>query len=209
MLDFVKGKLIKFDDLVHASYDNLPIDKYHVFNDKPFRFRRLDKVIVNDNSFNLVNDTDFFQDNSINHYAGGTNRKYENIESKVHNIFVDIFKSNFSKFINFSSYELGFHQIRIKCGLDFVGYPVPEGWHKDGFDFVVIMNISSTNILGGVTKIRSNLKDNFDHYSCLLDQGDYLLVNDKIFYHYTDPINVNDINKDGYRDSLIITIKIN
>ena len=37
---------------------------------------------------------------------------------------------------------------------------------------------------------------------------EYLFVNDKKYYHYTDPINVsNNIGK-GSRDTLVITIKI-
>ena len=34
---------------------------------------------------------------------------------------------------------------------------MPEGWHKDGFDFVAIINFNSENIEGGITRIKDNL----------------------------------------------------
>ena len=102
--------------------------------------------------------------------------------------------------------EVGFHQLRIKCSNDFVGYPVPEGWHKDGFDFVVIINFNSENIEGGITRIKDNLI-NKDVFSAFLNKGDYILLNDKKYYHYTDPINITKKAKKGNRDTLVITVK--
>ena len=70
---------------------------------------------------------------------------------------VKLFKENFHSLIRYKNAEVGFHQLRIKCGKDFVGYPVPEGWHKDGFDYVILVNFGSKNIKGGVTRIKEKL----------------------------------------------------
>ena len=58
-----------------------------------------------------------------------------------------LFKENFYKYFNKNDHlSVGFHQLRIKCTKNYVGYPVPEGWHKDGFDVVSIINFNSNNI---------------------------------------------------------------
>ena len=58
-----------------------------------------------------------------------------------------------------------------------MGYPVPEGWHKDGFDFVALINISSKNIQGGISRIRNSIKENkdVDNYSCFLNSGEFFI----------------------------------
>ena len=98
------------------------------------------------------------------------------------------------------------HQIRITCDNDYVGYPVPEGWHKDGCNYVAIITLNFDNIVGGISRIRKNLINQNDVYNCFLEKNNFLLLNEKSYYHYTDPINVKN-KKSGYRDILVITFK--
>ena len=83
---------------------------------------------------------------------------------------------------------------------------MPEGWHKDGFDFVSIINFNSNNIEGGTTRIRTKLNSNKDTFSSFLTSGEYIFISDKKYFHYTDPINVTNSSKKGYRDTLVITV---
>ena len=99
------------------------------------------------------------------------------------------------KFQNFS--DIGAHQIRIKCSNNFVGYPVPEGWHKDMCDYVAIITLNYKNIVGGTSRIRENLNDQNDIYNTFLKKNNFLLLNEKSFYHYTDPINIKNKNNKG------------
>ena len=85
-----------------------------------------------------------------------------------------LFKENFHSLIRYKNAEVGFHQLRIKCGKDFVGYPVPEGWHKDGFDYVILVNFGSKNIKGGVTRIKEKIDQSNDTFSAFLKKGEYL-----------------------------------
>ena len=207
MFEFIKGYIGKVDKKIHESYNNLPVDPFQISSDKPFRYRRFSKARFYKANFKIITDTNFFQDYKYNHYVGGKIRNYESIDKIVYEKFIKIFKSEFLNKIDLKKFELGLHQIRINCGLNFVGYPVPEGWHKDGFDYVIMLNISSTNILGGITRIRKKFEDNYDHFSCLLNEGQYVMIDDHLFYHFTDPINVNKNKKKGFRDTLVITIK--
>ena len=164
-------------------------------------------MILFNKKFLPVKDTNFYQKRKINRFAGGKVRKFKAIDSKVLNGFAHIFEKNFLKKITMKKMEIGFHQLRIKCGKNFVGYPVPEGWHKDGFDYVIILNIGSKNIKGGVSRIKNKIDNDHDAFSWFLKKGEYILVNDRKFFHYTDPINVMDNKLEGSRDTLVVTVR--
>lgn len=211
MIKFFKGSIKKnYLDKIKYSFKDLPADKYLKFADKNFRNRRIAKVILKNDKFYNIDNTNFKQNKTQNRYLGGVNRNFEPINTKIINEINKIVKENFIKIINAKKIQFGYHQIRITCGENYVGYPVPEGWHKDGFDFVALINISSKNIQGGISRIRNSIKENndVDNYSCFLNSGEYLFFSDKDFFHFTDPIIVLGDKKFGYRDTLVITFKI-
>ena len=208
MIDFFKGKLKKIDKAILKSFVNLPYDKYEKSKGYYFRFRRFSKFYIINDSISFISDTKFFQAKQLNRYAGGLKRKFLPIEDKIKFKMVELFKNNFLGTLNNKKkMEIGLHQLRIKCGKNFVGYPVPEGWHKDGFNFVILINFGSKNITGGVTRIKEKLNDNKDTFSSFLEKGEFIFTNDKKLFHYTDPINVKKQNVEGSRDTLVITIK--
>ena len=187
----------------------MPADKYLKFADKNFRNRRLTKILFKNNKFYTIKNTDFKQNKIQNRYLGGVKRNFNSINPKIVNRINKIVKEHFVKIINSKEIQFGYHQIRITCGENYVGYPVPEGWHKDGFDFVALINISSKNIQGGISRIRNSIKENkdADSYSCFLNSGEFLFFSDKDFFHFTDPIIVSSDKEFGYRDTIVITFK--
>ena len=211
MIKFFKGSIKKSNLVgIRSSFKNLPEDKYLKFADKNFRNRRLAKILFKNNKFYNIDNTDFKQNKVQNRYLGGVNRNFQPINTRIVNKINKIVKENFIKIINFKKIKFGYHQIRITCGENYVGYPVPEGWHKDGFDFVALINISSKNIQGGISRIRNSIKENkdVDNYSCFLNSGEFLFFSDKDFFHFTDPIIVSNNKKFGYRDTIVITFKV-
>ena len=78
----------------------------------------------------------------MNRFAGGKLRKFANLDKTTIEKVIKLIEKNIIKYLDTKkNYNLGIHFLRIKCGNNFVGYPVPEGWHKDGFDFVIILNV--------------------------------------------------------------------
>ena len=75
------------------------------------------------------------------------------------------------------------------------------------FDYVIILNIGSKNIKGGVSRIKNKIDNDHDAFSWFLKKGEYILVNDRKFFHYTDPINVMDNKLEGSRDTLVVTVR--
>ena len=208
MIDFLKGKIKSSQKKISQSFKFLPPDKYEKSKGYYFRFRNFSKIVIKNKIVDFSTDTKFFQNKKTNRYAGGIKRKFNPIKKNIKILMVKLFRENFHSLIKYKNVEVGFHQLRIKCGKDFVGYPVPEGWHKDGFDYVILINFGSNNIKGGITRIKEKIDQNNDSFSSFLKRGEYLFVNDKKYFHYTDPINVSNNTEKGSRDTLVITIKI-
>ena len=211
MINFLTGNIGSANKKALKSFKKLPADVYEKSKGYYFRFRKYSRITIKNvlgkREVVFLKNNFFFQEKKRNRYAGGKKRIFKEIDQKVLSYFVSLFLNQFYHLFSVKKkIEVGFHQLRIKCSNDFVGYPVPEGWHKDGFDFVAIINFNSENIEGGITRIKDNLI-NKDVFSAFLNKGDYILLNDKKFYHYTDPINVTKKAKIGNRDTLVITVK--
>lgn len=207
MFNFLTGSVTSLSNNLKKSFDILPVDPFQVSLKKPFRYRKFSNFKFKNHSVDSILNGKFYQTKKINRYVGGKTRIYKNIDNLVIDEIIKLFKKEFQNYLIFKNYELGIHQIRIVSSKDIVGYPVPEGWHKDGFDFVILLNINTKNIVGGVSRIREKLNDNYDHFSKLLKSGEYIFINDSKFFHYADPINVKNINMKGSRDIFVFTIK--
>ena len=208
-MNFIVGNIGAIKKRLIKNFNKLPADPYEKSKGYHFRFRKYSKVIIDNknNKIQFLKNDFFFQDKKRNRYAGGKKRIFKEIDKNILTQFVDLYKKQFNKlFLHKKRLEVGFHQIRIKCSKEFVGYPVPEGWHKDGFSYVALINFQSSNIGGGVSRIKTSLNKR-DTYSSFLEKGDYILINDTKYYHYTDPINILGKTKYGNRDTLVITIK--
>jgi hypothetical protein len=211
MIKFLKGKISKKNiKSISKSFNDLPKDEYLKFVNINFRNRRFSKVLYENNKFINKKETVFTQSKSRNKYLGGIVRKYYPVKYSIIQNINSLIKQNFYFIIYNKKVELGYHQIRITCGENYVGHPVPEGWHKDGFDYVSLINFTSKNISGGISRIRNEIhtKKDIDNYSCFLNSGEFLFFCDKEFFHFTDPIIVKNNKFKGYRDTLVVTFKI-
>ena len=96
------------------------------------------------------------------------------------------------------------HQFRIVASHLEEGKPTPEGVHKDGADYILIMLLNRQNIEGGVSYIYDN--DRQEIAQCTLGiSTDLLLVNDHKVYHGVTPIYPADPNQAAWRDVLVLT----
>ena len=170
MINFIIGNIGFVKKKILSSFNQLPADPYEKSKGNFFRFRKYSRIIIDNRSkqkniFFLKNNF-FFQNKNRNRFAGGKKRVFKEINKNILDFFVKIFLNHFNTFFINKKIEVGYHQIRIKCSSNFVGYPVPEGWHKDGFSYVVIINFDSKNIEGGVTRIKDNLiaKDTYSSF---------------------------------------------
>ena len=99
------------------------------------------------------------------------------------------------------------HQMRITARGDAVGKPTPEGLHRDGVDYVLIMLIAKRGVYGGVSTI-ADLDQNTLARFTLTDPFETLFLDDSVLEHGVSPIwSVRNDLQPSYRDILVVTWK--
>jgi hypothetical protein len=104
------------------------------------------------------------------------------------------------------SWHVEVHQFRIEARRGEAGRPTPEGSHRDGVDFVLVLLISRRNIVSGTTTIHD-----FDHRQLgsftLTDPFDAAFVDDRRVYHGVTPVEPLDPSSPARRDVLVVTFR--
>lgn len=98
------------------------------------------------------------------------------------------------------------HQFRIEARLGESGQPTPEGSHRDGVDFVLVLLITRQNIALGVTTIHA--PDGTDLGSFTLEHPfEAALVDDHRVLHGVTEVQPIDPARPAYRDVLVVTFR--
>ena len=205
--DFLKAP--KPDSKFLDSFSTLSNDRY-IKHKYCFRKRAFAKGIV-DNNLNIQesDDTEFCQDERINKYLGGIKRIYPKATTHCINYAISLLSanSNMCRAIVFKGInKIGIHQIRITAQDTNEGYPVPEGHHQDGVEFVIIVPIQSYNIVGGIHSIRHGSQDGPEILDRPVSPSEALILNDRHVFHYASPVFAKYSALEGYRDSIVITL---
>jgi hypothetical protein len=98
------------------------------------------------------------------------------------------------------------HQFRIEARADAPGEPTPEGVHRDGVDFVLVLLVSRENIIRGTTTVY-DLDGRALGSFTLTDPLDAALVDDARVAHGVTAIAPLDPARPGYRDVLVATFR--
>jgi hypothetical protein len=104
------------------------------------------------------------------------------------------------------SWLIELHQFRIEARAGEAGQPTPEGLHRDGVDFVLVLLIGRTNIEQGTTTIHD-----FEHRELgsftLTQPLDAALVDDRRVFHGVTAVRPVDATKPAFRDVLVVTYR--
>jgi hypothetical protein len=104
------------------------------------------------------------------------------------------------------AWRIEVHQFRIEARSDEPGQPTPEGVHRDGVDFVLVLMIKRTNIAQGTTTIHARDGHLLGSFT-LTDPFDAALVDDARVYHGVTAVEAIDATRPAHRDVLVVTFK--
>ena len=96
------------------------------------------------------------------------------------------------------------HQFRILARAHEVGKPTPEGVHKDGADYILVMLLERQNIVGGESQLFDNAMQPLEQ-ATLSQRGDLVLINDAKVYHGVTEIEPQNTVLPAWRDVLVLT----
>ncbi len=99
------------------------------------------------------------------------------------------------------------HQFRIEARAGQPGQPTPEGMHRDGVDWVLVLLVGRQNVASGETRI-ADLPGNPLGSFTLTDPMDAAWVDDNRVKHGVTAIEPLDPTQPAYRDVLVVTFRI-
>lgn len=107
---------------------------------------------------------------------------------------------------NTGSWHVEVHQFRIEARVGEVGRPTPEGLHRDGVDYVLVLLINRRNIASGVTGISDAAGQSLGSFT-LTDPLDAAIVDDRRVAHGVTPVEAHVPGEAAFRDVLVVTFR--
>jgi hypothetical protein len=103
-------------------------------------------------------------------------------------------------------WHIEIHQFRIEARSGVEGRPTPEGMHRDGVDYVLVLLIGRRNIQSGVTTIHGASGRDLGSFT-LAEPFDAAWVDDHRVMHGVTPVEPIDPSRTGFRDVLVVTFR--
>lgn len=97
------------------------------------------------------------------------------------------------------------HQFRIDTAGG-IGRPTPEGAHRDGVDFVAVFMVGRHGIKGGESRVFDAHGPNGQRFT-LVQPWSLLVLDDEKVIHESTPIQPDQPDVLGWRDTLVITLR--
>jgi hypothetical protein len=195
-----------------ASWNSLSVDAYMADGGR-YRRRRFAAFSVSATETARKPHQPHYQSRDYNTLNGGIERWFEPIAEAIafHPALRAVLHTCFALFDPLTqnkppAWHAEVHQFRIETRLGQVGKPTPEGLHRDGVDWVLVMLVARENIAEGVTTIHDTEKRLIGSFT-LTSPLDSAFVDDSRVYHGVTAIEPMDPSKPAYRDVLVVTFR--
>jgi hypothetical protein len=212
LLSSICGSDIGYDQAFLESWNRLEQDRYMADGGK-YRKRRHAVYAIQSpgEAARLMPHQPHYQTVDYNPLNGGVARYFAPSLDDLHHsltlaALLEFGNRVFSQISGNHQWHIELHQFRIEARDGGEGKPTPEGVHRDGVDFVIVVMIKRVNIDSGATTIFDNDHRLLGEFM-LLDTFDTVLVNDRRVYHGVTPITQLDPAQEAFRDVLVITFK--
>lgn len=193
-------------DALKSFWSHLPRDPY-LKDGGRYRFRRHASYIVHAGELELAPHRAHWQSLDYNALHGGIERWFEPLEPALQSntSWQRLIIGLTQLFPSSPKWYVEAHPFRIDTS-DGIGRPTPEGAHRDGVDYVVVILVDRVGVKGGETRI-FEAQGSIGLRFTLQDSWSALVLNDAQMIHETTPI--QPIGVHGYRDTLVITFRRN
>jgi hypothetical protein len=195
-----------------ASWDDLEVDRYMADGGRYRRRRHAVFTVTAAGAIQREAHQPHYQDREYNALNGGIARWFEPIAEAVGegpslrtilafcgDLFGGLSPST-------RSWKVEIHQFRIEALPGAAGLPTPEGVHRDGVDYVLVLLITRRNIVSGTTTIHAPDGRCLGEFT-LTDPFDAALVHDARVFHGVTAVEPLDPAAPAYRDVLVVTFR--
>jgi hypothetical protein len=211
----MKARLEQFGSLADwrsfaASWDDLVVDRYMADGGRYRRRRHAVFAVERDAPPRRLPHRPHFQSTDYNPIHGGVARWFEPVSDEVaaSESLQTIMRCCAAVFGGLApavrSWTVELHQFRIEARADETGRPTPEGLHRDGVDYVLVLLIDRCNIASGTTSIHALDGAPLGTFT-LTQPFDAALLDDRKVSHGVTPVAAVDASKPASRDVLVVT----
>jgi len=193
-----------------ASWDDLGPDTYMADGGR-YRKRRHAVFAVSADGVVRQPAQPHYQSRDYNPLNGGIERWFEPVSAStgagpVMTTVLTFCRQLFGMLRSADVWHVEVHQFRIEARRGQEGRPTPEGMHRDGVDYVLVLLINRTNIASGVTSVHDLAGNTLGQFT-LTAPFDAALVDDARVMHGVTPVEPLDPTGPGHRDVLVVTFR--
>ena len=195
-----------------ASWNDMPLDQ-HMADGGRYRRRRYATLSAASgrSEIRLEPHQPHYQSLDYNPLNGGVFREFAPVQQEIVlgqtvNSFLTLGLQVFGRLIPDAAWHIELHQFRIEASPNQHGKPTPEGIHRDGTDFVLIMMVKRENVASGMTTMHDLELRQLASFT-LTKPFDTAMVNDRRYMHGVTPVEQIDPHRPAYRDVLVATFR--
>jgi hypothetical protein len=198
-----------------ASWDDLGLDRFMADGGRYRRRRFAAFAIGGDGAIRRKAHQPHYQSRDYNALNGGIARWFEPVTEAIgaHPATTAILRTCDALFTGLTPPDLRperwhveLHQFRIEARPDVEGQPTPEGLHRDGVDWVLVLLVRRENVERGETNI-TDLQRALVSSFTLTEPMDAALVDDSRVFHGVTAIRPIDPTRPAFRDVLVVTFR--
>lgn len=199
-------------DVFAASWNDLALDT-HLPDGHRYRRRRHATLssAPGEASFRVEPHQPHYQSTDYNKLVGGIERWFEPVRPEILagetlRRVVGFCLALFGELRPEATWRIECHQFRIEARSGAAGLPTPEGVHRDGVDYVLVMLVNRTNIESGTTTMHAPDGTPLGAFT-LSAPFDAALVDDARVMHGVTAVHPVDPARPAHRDVLVVTLK--
>jgi hypothetical protein len=203
------GPLTDFPEFA-ASWNDLGPDTYMADGG---RYRKRRHAVFAANADGIIRQPaqPHYQSRDYNTLNGGIERWFEPVTQAVGasasmTTILAFCRDLFGLVSAVGTWHVEVHQFRIEARRGVEGRPTPEGMHRDGVDYVLVLLVNRTNIASGVTSVHDLAGNTLGQFT-LTEPLDAALVDDARVMHGVTPVEPLDPTEPGFRDVLVVTFR--
>jgi hypothetical protein len=194
-----------------ASWDRLGPDPYLLAAAGRLRKRRHAVYAASGSALDRQPHQPHYQSRDYNALQGGIERWFEPVTSAVGDgecmrTVIRFGLHIFGALATAPGWRIEVHQFRIEASPGDPGDPTPEGSHRDGVDYVLVLMVDRLNMESGATTIASPDGTPLGEFT-LSRAFDTALVDDHRVYHGVTPVSSGADDGPSHRDVLVVTYR--
>jgi hypothetical protein len=194
-----------------ASWNQLELDTHMADGGRYRRRRYAAYAAPPDGSISRKPHQPHFQAIDYNPLNGGIARWFEPIAADIGSgssmrTILGFCSDLFGRLANHTAWQIEVHQFRIEARSGETGRPTPEGLHRDGVDYVLVLLIDRRHIASGMTRIHGLDGRLLGHFT-LEHPFDAAIVDDNRVAHGVTPVEPLYPSQRAHRDVLVVTFK--